>query len=135
MADRDSVEGLVYAYAYAYDDGDAEAIGAMYTEDGEFRWSITDGASGGPFVGPAEIAASSAASLASQSDQRRHVMSNVVVTADGPDRATARSYLVLGAVAQGALTVLATGTYRDECVRVDGTWRFRRRDLVMDLAF
>ena len=137
MADRDSVEGIVYAYAYAYayDDADYDGMGALYTEDGEFTWSIAGGATGGPFTGRKAISDSSAATAATQHDQRRHVMNNVLVTPDGPDRATARSYLTLCAVADGQLTVLATGTYRDECVRIDGSWYFQRRDLVMDLAF
>lgn len=134
MADYNSVEALVYRYAYAYDTRDLDGMGACYTPDAEFDWSIVEGPSGGPFVGRDAIVASNQASLAVQDDRRRHLMSNVVVTESG-DTATATSYLALAVIAGGQLTIVATGRYSDRLVRSGKGWLFTSRSLVMDLPF
>ena len=57
-----------------------------------------------------------------------HRLSNIVITADGPDRATARTYvnaIVMGPDDFGGVS--ANGFYDDEIVRTADGWRIARR--------
>lgn len=135
MNDEDKIRNLIHQYGKAYDDRDADTMGECFTEDGEFRWSIKDGPSGGPFIGPADIAGSMRAVLDSQADTRRHVMTNLIFGGDGKTR-TAVSYLTLFAHQDGMLKPMTTGVYEDVLERGDdGSWKFLSRQLVCDLPF
>ena len=58
----------------------------------------------------------------------RHLVTNAQIVVDG-DRASARSsYTVLQATERIALQPIVVGRYHDDFERVDGSWRFRRRD-------
>ncbi len=60
--------------------------------------------------------------------QTRHLVTNAQIVVDG-DRASARSsYTVLQATDRVALQPIVVGRYHDDFERVDGAWRFRRRD-------
>jgi hypothetical protein len=59
----------------------------------------------------------------------RHVITNLTMEVDG-DVASARSYLTVFQevpVGSGALQPILVGGYEDEFRRVDGVWRFARR--------
>lgn len=135
LPDEVLIANLLFDYARAYDERDLATLGAAFVEDGTFSWEIKDGPSGGPFDGRDAIVASNQASLDSQDDTRRHVMTNVTITGEGDTRSVS-SYLTLFAHQGGALRALTTGVYTDQVVRVaDGSWKFRARHLLCDLPF
>lgn len=134
MTDEQQIANLVFAYARAYDERDLPGLAACFVPEATFAWEIAGGPSGGPFEGAEAIVASNAASLASQDDTRRHVMTNVSITGEGDTRSV-WSYLTLFAHQGGRLVALTTGVYTDEVVRVDDTWKFRTRHLLCDLPF
>jgi len=102
VSDETKIAGLVFDYAFAYDERDLEGLRACFIDGATFSWSIVDGPSGGPFEGADAIVASNAASLASQNDRRRHVMTNVTIRGEGDER-TVRSYMTLSAIASRRL--------------------------------
>jgi len=130
-----AIANLVFRYARAYDERDLDALGSCFVDDATFSWRIVDGPEGGPFVGRDAIVRSNAASLASQTDRRRHVMTNLEILGDGDERRV-RSYMTLFAIDGGRLSALTTGVYDDVVVRgTDDTWRFSSRQLLCDLPF
>ena len=137
MSDESSIAiyNLVFRYARAYDERDLAGLASCFVEDATFSWHIVDGASGGPFDGRDAIVQSNGASLASQTDRRRHLMTNVTISGDGDERKVS-SYLTLFSIQDGRLTPLMTGVYDDIVVRgADGAWLFSSRELTCDLPF
>src|SRR2546425_8621375 len=64
----------------------------------------------------------------------RHVVTNLVVELDGPDRAAARScFTVFQARPDFPLQPILCGRYHDAFARVDGSWRFADRLILPDL--
>ena len=69
---------------------------------------------------------------ATQPAQRRHIITNVILDAEGPDRVRAASYLLLGSTEDGALELPVTGRYADVLVRQGDRWVIADRTLTMD---
>jgi uncharacterized protein (TIGR02246 family) len=134
MTDEDQIRNLIYAYARAYDERDLDRLLGCFVADATFAWEIANGPAGGPFEGRDAIVASNKASLDSQDDTRRHVMTNVAIEGDGETRSVT-SYMTLFAHQDGQLRPLTTGVYTDSVVRQDGRWQFRSRHLLCDLPF
>ncbi|MFC4001269.1 nuclear transport factor 2 family protein [Prauserella oleivorans] len=134
-ADRASIENVLAAYALAYDDNDMETMADCFTADAVLTMRIQDGDLIGPFEGREAIVRLMRDSLASQNDQRRHLVTNVVIRAIDADIATVDSYLTLISVTGSTLTVLSTARYADELVRDSGHWRFGRRHIQLDLPY
>jgi len=125
LATSDIVEltQLYAAYNLAVDDGDGEAFSACFVADG----ALVPG--GDPIAGHAALA-EFARSVPTGLPGIRHISSNVHVGGDG-DEATGRCYLMV-VIAGAQPQVLMTGRYRDTLRRVDGGWRFVRRDFDPD---
>lgn len=137
MSARGEIENLLHRVSWGYDEGDVDLIAASFA--GDARMSMRIGDRGGDLVGSWEgreaIRALHADSLAAQSDQRRHVVSNLVVESETGDAASVVSYLTLVAVAGGKAAVLSTGWYRDQLVRTSDGWLIRDRYLYLDLPY
>lgn len=65
----------------------------------------------------------------------KHVITNPIVTIDAEaGTANCRSYYTVIQQVDGVLTPIVAGRYNDDFERVDGAWRFSRRDYsLMDL--
>lgn len=119
---------LIHEYAWANDAQDWEACAALYTEDAVFRRP----SGGDPVVGRAAILASF---RARSPRAQRHVVANVLVEAEGPATARARSVIVLymGDAADGGSLPLQDarspliGTFTDKVVLTPHGWRFAER--------
>ena len=135
MADKQAITELLGKGGWAYDAPDVDYLADMFTADGTFDLEIDGMGQVGSFAGRAEIRKLYEDSLASQEDQRRHVVTNVFFEDETESSATAVSYLVLIAIKDGALNVLSTGVYRDKVVLDGDTWRITHRDLHLDLPY
>jgi hypothetical protein len=89
----------------------------------------------GPFEGREAIRKLHADSLAAQTDQRRHNLSNVVLVKESPDTATTTSNLTLLSIENGAVRVLSSGWYRDDLVKSGGEWLIATRHIYLDLPY
>lgn len=134
MPDRDDVENLLNSYSLAYDTGDTGAMKGYFTEDAVFVMRIP-GNNPLTFEGRERILQLVSDALASQTDQRRHVNSNLIVhgTENGVTRTT--HYLSLLATESGETRLLSAGVYRIEIVEEGGTLRMRRLDLELDRPY
>jgi uncharacterized protein (TIGR02246 family) len=136
MSARGAIENVLNRYSIAYDDNDMAEMADTFTEDAVMSMRIAGGDLIGPFEGKAAVMKLMTDSLASQTDQRRHVTTNMAVRKETEDAATVNSYLTLISVEGGTATLLSTGKYEDELVReADGAWRFTKRHLELDLPY
>jgi uncharacterized protein (TIGR02246 family) len=135
MADRDAIAELLSHYAWAMDAGDFEALNDVFTEDASFVIHIAGADSVGPIAPRQEIVDFIGGAITGQQDQRRHVISNQRYEREGESDAVVTATLTLNVIADGRLTVQATGIYRAEVVLQDGAWRIRDFTISLDLPF
>ncbi|WP_336713867.1 nuclear transport factor 2 family protein [Arthrobacter sp. USHLN218] len=133
LTDRASVEKLLNTYSLAYDSRDLEAMESCFTEGAVFSMQVA-GQEPLSFEGRDTIMKLMADSMAAQTDQRRHINSNLLVTdEDGVVRTT--SYLTLVATEDSRIQLLSAGVYRNEIVEDGGALRFRKLHLDLDRSY
>jgi hypothetical protein len=67
----------------------------------------------------------------------KHVTTNLIIDADTDEgTATCRSYFTVLQAVPGSLGLqpIVAGRYRDRFARVDGSWRFAARHMIVDLV-
>jgi len=100
-------------------------VAACFAADGE--WTTDYGAARGPIE--IEKFISGIVPVKGEGPQRKHYITNIIITVDG-DRASAVSdYLVVRESGSGLMPVMG-GTYRDRFVKTQAGWRFARKELV-----
>lgn len=136
MTARAEIENVLGRAAWGYDENDVDLVAAQFTEDASMTLQIgRDGDTIGPFEGREAIRKLHADSLAAQTDQRRHNVSNLLVNAETADTASTVCNLTLLSIEGGAARVLSSGWYRDELVREGGGWLIRTRHIYLDLPY
>lgn len=127
-----AITSLMYRYAECVDAADFDGIGALF-EHG----CITNEGYPGAVEGRDAVRALYERANRVHDDgtlRTRHLTTNVLVDVDeDAGRATARSaFVVLQATPRLPLQAIVAGRYHDEFVRAGGTWRFRRRHILLD---
>jgi uncharacterized protein (TIGR02246 family) len=135
VAGRDAVAELFATYAAANDARDVAGIGDCFTADAAFTLHIAGADSIGPLAPRDALVEFFGQAFAAQSDQRRHVITNLRLLDDGADAARAEAYLSLIVTDAGATALKSAGRYRAEAVREGGAWRFRSLTLDLDSPF
>jgi 3-phenylpropionate/cinnamic acid dioxygenase small subunit len=130
-ASHHAITSLMYRYAECVDAADFGGIGELFA-DGE----ITNAGVPGAIVGADAVASLYRSTNRVHGDgtlMTRHLTTNVLVDIDEEaDRATARStFVVFQAAGAVPLQPIVTGRYQDTFGRVDGTWRFARREMTI----
>ena len=122
-------------YAWSYDTRDLDMMADCFTADGVFDITLEGSDGWGPYRGRQTIVDWLASIMETQTDQRRHCVTNLIFRELEATRALAESYLVLTAVEDGQLRVVCTGTYHDAMVVEDGAWRINHKTLKLDNPF
>jgi ketosteroid isomerase-like protein len=136
MSARGDIENVLNRYSIAYDDNDMVEMADTFTDKAVLTMRIAGGDLIGPFEGKDAVMKLMTDSLASQTDQRRHVTTNMAVRSEDGDSAKVSSYLTLISVQDGKATLLSTARYDDELIREeDGAWRFTKRHIELDLPY
>lgn len=133
MTDRIAVEQLLNTYSLAYDTADFDTLERLFTEDARFSMIIAGGDEIA-FETRAAIVKLFRDSAASQTDQRRHINSNLIVATDG-DVVRTTSYLTLVATENGAISLLSAGVYATQIVTEGDELRFKSIHLDLDKAY
>lgn len=124
--DKVEIQELTARYANAMDDMDLDAWMATWDGNGLWKGGL------GEFQGTQKLKELFAA-LGDRIKNRRHVMTNVVIDADG-DLADQRCYmLVFDRVNEARL--IASGVYNDRLIKTDGKWKFLERRVALDPSF
>lgn len=136
MSARGDIENVLNRYSIAYDQNDMTEMADTFADSASLTMRIAGGDLIGPFEGKDAVMKLMTDSLASQTDQRRHVTTNVAVRKETDDAASVESYLTLISVQDGKATLLSTALYQDELVKeADGAWRFTKRHIELDLPY
>ncbi len=135
MTARAEIENLLHRYSLAYDRNDMPTMAGTFTDEAVMTLRIAGGDLIGPFDGREAIMKLMTDSLASQTDQRRHLTTNLVVESETDDTASVVSYLTLISVADAKATLLSTAVYEDELRRDADGWRFTKRHIELDLPY
>jgi hypothetical protein len=125
---------LMSRFYLGLDQQDAEMIRSTLTEDAE-TCMILDGERMGPPPGREGIVGYLEAFWKTQTDQRRHVLSNAILVSESSGEAVLAFYLTLYATKNRALRPVATGRYRVRFVSKPGGERIRSIELVLDGPF
>ena len=128
-SDERQILNLVHRYAECVDDADFDGVSALF-EHAEFH---LEGAAGQRGTQVGDVMRRTVA-LHDGSPRTKHVTTNAIIDIDiDGHTATCRSYFtVLQATATLPLQVVITGRYRDRFEKVDGTWRFADRAVVIE---
>lgn len=135
LEDKFSIQELLARAALGYDERDTEMLAECFAEAAEMTMCIAGGDLIGPFMGRAGILSLMVEAMATQTDVRRHVISNIVFLDKAKESALVLSNLTLLATENGAINLLSAGLYRDEVVKAEGAWRIAKRHLDLDKSY
>lgn len=134
-SDTLKIQELLNRAAYCFDERRLEELADCFAADARMLVGIAGVGEVGPFEGREAIMKLMSDTLASQTDVRRHVISNFFFEAEDKKAATVCSNVVVFSVENGAIRAITSGIYRDDVVRRKGVWRIRNRHLDLDLPF
>lgn len=126
---------LLYSYAERIDAGDFDGLAQLF-EHAEITFEGFDQVRKGSDEVRALYEASTRRYPDDGTPKTKHVVTNVIVDIDATgDAATSRSYFTVLQAVPGelALQPVVAGRYHDRFERVDGTWRFAARHMMVDL--
>jgi anthranilate 1,2-dioxygenase small subunit len=141
-AARRAVEDMIHAVARAIDDDRLEEFPGFFTEDGVYKVASRFNAERG--LPLAQINCTNRGMIADRivslrkanvfAPQRyRHLLSGILVTADGRGGFSARSnYLVVRTMDDGSQSLYSTGEYRDRIVMDGGAPKLAERIVLFD---
>lgn len=133
--DKLAIHELLNRAAYGLDVRDLDILASCFAEQAVMTLRIAGGDLVGPFDGREAIMKLMTDSMAEQTDQRRHVTSNMFFESEGEDAATLMSNLTLLATENGQIRLVSAGTYQDEVVRQGGQWKLVKRHIELDLPY
>ena len=127
--EKDAIREVMARYCHALDACRFDDVARLFAEDGEW---MTDY---GSAKGRAAIALflRSIVPVRGEGPQRKHYITNIVITLDGDTARSVSDYLVIRESENGLIPVMG-GTYHDTFVKHDGEWQLRRKELVHDIA-
>ena len=126
--------GVMNRFLLGVDEQDAGMIRSTLTEDAQTSM-VLDGEKMGPPPGREGIVGYLEEFWKTQTDQRRHILSNVIIESESPGAEVLAFYLTLYATKDRKLRPVATGKYRVHFVSKDGSARIRKIELVLDGPF
>jgi hypothetical protein len=135
MVDRDALEQLFAQYGWPMDSREFAYLNDVFAKDASFTVEIAGGDTYGPIEGREAIYGFVSETVGAQTDQRRHLITNVRVERATDEGVIATAILTLLVIENGSLQVKSSGLYRGEVIREDGAWRFANLHLFLDLPF
>lgn len=135
LEDKLAIHELLSRSAYALDVHDADMLANTFAENANFSMRIGGGDLVGPFVNRSGIMELMTGSMEEQTDQRRHVVSNIYFDGEEDGNPVVVSNLTLMATEHGEIALISAGVYRDTVTRADGEWRLLNRYLELDKPY
>ncbi len=131
MEDVEAIRSLLIDYGQALDSQDLETYGSLFAEDGV--WGGGMGSEKGPEAIRKMVEEGISKMPEGLFDNSNHIMSSMEIEVDG-DSATSWSrwtWVIEGP--DGKPRVERAGHYEDVLVRVDGEWKFKRRQAFTEI--
>lgn len=133
--DRLAISDLLSRAAYALDEHNVEDLAECFSPEASFSLRVAGGELVGPFEGRDQIMGLMTGAMEQQTDQRRHMVSNLFFGDSPAGVVQVCSNLTLLATEGGRTTLLSAGVYRDEVEKQGGRWRLSRRHLDLDSPY
>lgn len=134
--DQLDIQYLLARAGSALDAHAMDELGILFAGNASFSLRIARGDLMGPFEGRSAIIDMMTDAVSQQTDQRRHVISNVFFGGRDEDGAVeVTSNLTLLATEDGAIRLLSAGVYHDRVIRSDAGWQLLARHLELDTAY
>jgi 3-phenylpropionate/cinnamic acid dioxygenase small subunit len=128
LEDMQAIGQLFIDYGHYLDAGDFGAYSQLFSAEGEVQLGPI-----GRAQGQGNIQALMEKALGAQVGASYHLISGPIITLEGDHARSEVMWTVLVRNDGGLPTVTATGRHRDELVRENGQWRFKRRRGYVDL--
>jgi hypothetical protein len=130
-----AIHELLSRAAYSFDERKLDVLEQCFTANASMLVNITGSGEVGPFEGREAIMQLMSDTLATQTDVRRHIISNFFFEVEGNEAATVVSSVVVSSVKHGEINVVISGIYRDDVIKSDDGWRISHRHLDLDIPF
>jgi len=121
-ADRVMIGERVHRYGWGFDERNRDQLAGCFTADGVWEGNIMGTDQVGPFVGREVIVSFLTDFWAEQTDQRRHIFTNVIVDDLTDETAVAHAYLTLTSTADATMHAITNGPYRLMMRKEQGVW-------------
>ncbi len=132
--DRFAISELLNRMAYFYDEGHLDELSACFADDAIMSMQISGDDMVGPFESRDNIMELYRGAKSTQTDVRRHNVTNVMFDTSG-DTPAVTSYLTLFATENSETKLLTTGVYRDQVAQFGSEWKIIRRHIDLDSAY
>ena len=129
LEDKDTIREVMAAYCHALDACRFADVAGLFAEDA--IWTTDYGEAKGRDA--IEQIFRSVVPVKGEGPQRKHYITNIIIKVDGDRAQSVSDYLVVRESGKDLIPVMG-GTYKDEWVRQDATWRFQRKELVHDIS-
>lgn len=133
--DKLAIHELLARAAYGLDIRNLELLTSCFAEQAVMTLRIAGGDLVGPFDGRDAILKLMSDSMEEQTDQRRHVTTNIFFESEGEDTASVVSNLTLLGTEDGQIRLISAGVYQDEVIRVGAEWKLVKRHIELDLPY
>jgi SnoaL-like protein len=134
MSRLEMLSGVMSRFLLGVDEQNADRMRAALAEDAENAMFL-DGEKIGLPPGREGIVGYIADFWKTQTDQRRHVLSNAILESESPDAAVVSFYMTLYATKDRKVRTVATGKYRVQFVVKGERGWIRRVELTLDGPF
>lgn len=129
LEDKDTIREVMAAYCHALDACLFAEVASLFAEDG--IWTTDYGEAKGRAA--IEQMLRAIVPTKGEGPQRKHYITNIIIKVSGDAACSISDYLVVRESGPDLIPVMG-GTYKDQWVRQDRTWRFKRKELVHDIA-
>jgi ketosteroid isomerase-like protein len=127
-----AIANVLGQWALGYDERDAVLMEGCFTDDAVLVTKLPGDQDETSCVGRRAILEHFTSHQRAQTEQRRHIVTNIVIDDHGGNVAEAQSYLTVVVRAASGHSIVATGRYRDQLVLQGGSWRIRLREVILD---
>src|SRR5215467_2774798 len=129
LEDKDAIREIMAAYCHALDTCRFADVASLFTDDAV--WTTDYGEARGRKA--IEDMLRNVVPAKGEGPQRKHYTTNIIIRVDGDQASSVSDYLVVREKGADLIPVMG-GTYKDQWVRQDGTWRFKRKEIVHDIG-
>ena len=129
LEDKDEIRELMAAYCQALDACQFASVAALFSEDG--IWTTDYGVAQGRTK--IEAMLDSVVPKKGEGPQRKHYITNIIIKIDGETALSVSDYFFIREDGKNLIPVMG-GTYKDQWIRQNGKWYFKRKELIHDIA-
>lgn len=134
-ARRFEIHELLARAAHALDEHDLKTLEGCFSEKATLLLQIEGVEGVARFDGRKAVMKLMRDSIAQQTDKRRHVTTNTVISGNDGKTLELVSNLTLTAVENGAIRLVTSGLYRDRVQQQDGRWVIVERRIELDMPY